>query len=121
MKSILLVFLGGGLGSSLRYVISQVVPKSEQGFPWGTFMANAIGCFLIGLLLAYFMKNVDMASNGKLLAIVGFCGGFTTMSSFSAESLQLLRDGQMKLFFLYVIGTLLLCFMLTILGLQLGK
>lgn len=108
MKDMLCVFLGGGAGSVLRYLVGVVVGSPARGaFPQNTFLANVAGCFLIGLLGAWLLRH-SMGEAWRLLLIVGFCGGFTTMSSFSNESLSLLRCGSYTLFVLYVLGSVVL-------------
>jgi CrcB protein len=121
MKNLLLVFLGGGLGSALRYWLSLVFIAKKTGFPTATFVANILGSLLIGILLALFIKNQEWTQDYKLLSAVGFCGGFTTMSSFSAENIQFLRDGNFGLFAIYVVLTILLCLLSTYLGFQFIK
>ncbi len=121
MKNFLLVFLGGGLGSGLRYLLSIVFEAKKTGFPTGTFLANILGSLLIGILLALFIKNQDWEHQYKLLAVVGFCGGFTTMSSFSMENIQFLRDGNYSMFALYLILTIAVSLLCTFLGFQIIK
>ena len=121
MKNFLLVFLGGGLGSGLRYLLSLAFQAKKTGFPLGTFVANILGSLFIGILLATFIKNQEWEQQYKLLAAVGFCGGFTTMSSFSAENIQFLRDGHYGLFALYLTLTIVICLFCTFLGFQLIK
>lgn len=115
------MFLGGGLGSGMRYLLSLAFASKKTGFPIHTFIANILGSLLIGILLALFIKNQAWEQQYKLLAAVGFCGGFTTMSSFSAENIQFLRDGNYGLFALYLVLTIALCLICTFLGFQLIK
>lgn len=121
MKNFLLVFLGGGLGSGLRYLLSFFLQSKKSGFPFGTFAANILGSLLIGILLALFIKNQEWEQQYKLLAVVGFCGGFTTMSSFSAENIQFLREGNFGMFAIYIVLTIAICLLCTFLGFQLIK
>jgi CrcB protein len=121
MKNFILVFIGGGLGSGLRYLLSLAFLSKKTDFPFHTFIANIIGSLLIGILLALFIKNQEWEQQYKLLAAVGFCGGFTTMSSFSAENLQLLKEGNYSMFAIYLVLTIALCLICTFLGFQLIK
>ena len=116
-KSLLLVFIGGGTGSVLRSLIGKLF--SFIAFPFGTLIANVLGCLLIGFLYALFNRQI-MGEDYRLLLAVGFCGGFTTFSTFSNESLHYLRSGEWGLFILYAVASLLLCLLSVWLGDKLG-
>ena len=89
-KAILLVGLGGGVGSILRYLTSVVATKYFQSnFPLGTFAVNVLGCLIIGILIGLFDKQQLANPDLRLLFITGFCGGFTTFSAASVEAAQL--------------------------------
>jgi CrcB protein len=114
MKEIAIVFIGGGFGSVLRYGVGKLFISSMSKVPMATFLVNIIGCFLIGLLLAYFSKS----SNNfyKLLLVTGFCGGFTTFSTFSNETILLFKNNQITLALVYIISSLLLGLIATFVG-----
>lgn len=95
----LVVFVGGGLGSLLRYLISWWMPYRE-GFPWATFWANMVSCLLIGGLFAIMPFLSD---NQRLLWISGFCGGLSTFSAFSRETLHLVQRGEWIVALTYVL------------------
>ena len=102
MKQLLIVFIGGGLGTVMRFLISKLLPYSGKGFPWSTFCANLIGCLLIGLLTGYFLRNSgENQSSMVLFATIGFCGGFTTFSSFAHENLSFIRSGDYSMLLVY--------------------
>ena len=88
MKSFILVFLGGGLGSGLRYLVAITMNQYSKVLPFGTFTVNMLGCLLIGLVLGYAQKENTLTSNQSLLLATGFCGGFTTFSAFASENLE---------------------------------
>ena len=87
MKQFLLVFLGGGFGSGLRYIIGKYLNSTETGIPYGTFAANIIGSLLIGIILGLAAKNDALSQNQTLLLATGFCGGFTTFSTFATKTM----------------------------------
>ncbi len=104
---ILLVGTGGMVGSVLRFVVSnwfvQHVPPS---WPWGTFIVNLVGCFLIGIILGATLKH-PQSDMYRLLLASGFCGGFTTFSAFSNEGYQMLRHHLYLLFAAYTVSSVL--------------
>ncbi|HEX9310546.1 MAG TPA: fluoride efflux transporter CrcB [Gemmatimonadaceae bacterium] len=90
----LLIALGGAAGSLLRYVVGRVAQgMSATGFPIGTLFVNVSGCFIIGVLVRQFM-NMQLSPDLRALLIVGFCGGFTTFSTFTADTLGLIEGGE---------------------------
>ena len=97
----LFVALGGALGSVLRYFMSLVIPK-VAGFPWPTFVANILGCLCIGIFSGLFLKCDSLSPNLKLFLVTGFCGGFTTFSTFANESFGMMKAGDVLLTALYV-------------------
>lgn len=106
IKNIILVGLGGALGSVARYLISVLVYSGKtQSFPWSTLLINFMGCLFLGLLLGYFQKNDNQYQELKLLLAIGVCGGMTTFSTFSAETLNLMQSGNLLATALYAISS----------------
>ncbi|HAO15147.1 MAG TPA: fluoride efflux transporter CrcB [Tenacibaculum sp.] len=108
MKQFILVFLGGGIGSALRYSISKLLGNATNSIPYGTFVVNILGSFLIGLILGYAAKNQSLTHSQTLFLATGFCGGFTTFSSFAFENHAFLKSGDFLLFFTYTLSSLTL-------------
>lgn len=95
MIKFLLVFVGGGLGAMSRYVVTTLLAGKLGNFPLGTFAANILGSFLMGILLGILVGRSSGTSElFRLFLAVGFLGGFTTFSSFSAETMTLIQNGQ---------------------------
>jgi CrcB protein len=112
----LLIALGGAAGSLLRYLLGGAVQRtSASGFPIGTMFVNVSGCFLIGILVRQFL-NMQISPELRALLIVGFCGGFTTFSTFSAETLGLIEGGEYARATGYVILSVVLCLTATFMG-----
>ena len=121
MKQLLFVFIGGGFGSIARYVLSKYFNSESSGIPFGTFLANVLGSLLIGVILGLAAKNEALNSNQTLLLATGFCGGFTTFSTFAYENHVFLKTGDFMSFFLYAIGSFVLAFAAVFFGLFLVK
>ncbi len=102
LKTILAVGAGSFLGGAGRYLLSLAMKGLGKGFPWGTLTVNLAGCLLIGILWGVFSKNGTEGSNWALFLTVGFCGGFTTFSTFSKEALVMLQTGNIWGFAGYV-------------------
>lgn len=112
----LLIALGGAAGSVVRYLLGGAIQRaSGSGFPVGTMVVNVSGCFLIGILVRQFM-NVQLSQDLRALLIVGFCGGFTTFSTFSAETLALIEGGEYTRAGAYVLLSVVLCLLATLIG-----
>ena len=122
-KNIMLVALGGAVGSVARYLVSRALNGTLlAAFPLGTMTANVLGCFVIGLVCG--MADGDGAPVGpdlKLLLTVGFCGGFTTFSTFMNETLALARGGEALAPALYVGASVALGLLAVVGGYQLVK
>jgi len=102
IKTLLLVGTGGFLGSISRFLASRFIQENiPVAFPFGTFSVNITGCFLIGLIYGFSERSSLLTSEWKMFLAVGFCGGFTTFSTFANENLALLRDGDFFHFLLY--------------------
>lgn len=122
MKIPLIIFFGGGLGSVCRYLVNRwVVDIAITRFPYGTFLVNVVGCFLIGFLIFATEKATLPSVEWRLFLVTGFCGGFTTFSSFSYENVQLLTTHQSLNFLLYTFGSIVLGFLATYLGILLAR
>jgi len=120
-REIVAVFVGGGIGSIIRYLITKVSFFSSNSFPYSTFISNIIGCFILGLALTYFMKNDSQNSTIFIFIAVGFCGGFTTFSTFSSEGLELINNGNLITFILYTFTSIFLGIIAIYLGASIYK
>lgn len=123
LKNILLVALGGAAGSVARYLLSKAIQNTAAtAFPWGTMAVNVAGCLLIGLL--YGLASGDgtrLGADLKLMLTVGFCGGFTTFSTFANESLTLAKTGDALLSAAYIGSSMALGMLAVMAGAQLAK
>ncbi|MDR1503713.1 MAG: fluoride efflux transporter CrcB [Prevotella sp.] len=117
LKQILLVSIGGAVGSVMRFLTSVLVTRSEPfPFPVGTFAVNILGCFCIGLF-----ANLLPSNNLRFLLITGFCGGFTTFSTFASETLTLANNNQMAMAFVYTLSSCVLGIGAVWLGMYVSK
>lgn len=106
INNILLVAFGGAAGSVMRFLCQKWINDAyHHTFPLATFLVNVAGCFLIGILYALGEKGNILSSHTRLLLITGFCGGYTTFSTFAFENMSLLRTGDHFYFLLYALGS----------------
>ena len=117
IKILLLIGSGSFLGGISRYLTSRYIQENVLSvFPFGTFTVNILGCFLIGVIYALSERADFMSVETRMFLTAGFCGGFTTFSTFSNESLALLRDGNILFVALYAGGSVILGILATYLG-----
>lgn len=123
LKDLLFVALGGGIGSALRYLTSRVVVKLVSGnlIFLGTFTANIIGSLLIGLLSGWMLINQPDNQTFRLLFIVGFCGGYTTFSTFAFENMRLIELNQWGILTAYVLASVVLGVLAVWVGVRLAR
>ena len=122
MGILLSIFLGGGLGSILRFLISDQTNRLFlSSFPFGTTVVNVIGAFLMGLAVSYFADKVNVSQNIKMFLTIGFLGGFTTFSTFNLDFYQLFSNGEILASLLYLFATFTFTIIAFYLGLSLFK
>lgn len=108
IEKVFIVGLGSFVGGGLRFFISQMIKKYiDKPFPLATFVVNLLGCLLIGMFYAMFEEQNPMNNNKLMFLTVGFCGGFTTFSTFIDESLNILRLTNMYKMSLYLIASII--------------
>ena len=124
MKDILYIFIGGGVGSVMRYLaqiaINQRISIDTFPFSWGTFIVNILGCFLIGVFYSI-SERFQFSMETRLFLTVGICGGFTTFSTFSNDGLSLLEGRYFLTFILYTLLSIGLGLLAVFAGGYLGK
>lgn len=108
--NVFMVFIGGGIGSVLRYLISVLFFKNNSGhdFPWATLFANVLACLVFAFTLVVLKQKINQTYG--LLFATGFCGGLSTMSTFSVEVMRLIAGQNYMVAFSYVFLSLILCF-----------
>lgn len=122
IKQLVLVGLGGAFGSILRFLTSMFTLKYHVGlFPLGTFLVNIVGCLLIGLFIGVSERNQLMGADLRLLLVTGFCGGYTTFSTFSSENLQLIQNGNYVMFVFYTLLSIFLGILAVYVGFLISK
>jgi fluoride exporter len=121
-RIIFYVAAGSSIGGVARYLSQQFVQKYfPSSFPWGTLSVNVIGCFLIGIIYALAEKGEVMSPEMRILLATGFCGGFTTFSSFAYENIKLIQDGEYFYTLLYIVASVIVGILAVYLGALLTK
>lgn len=122
MKDFLAISVAAILGANLRYVLSRVAAR-EFGpvFPYGTLLINILGSFIVGLFVIWTTERVLLDPRWRLLVVVGFCGSFTTFSSYAFESMSYFEQGQWALMLANVLGNNLLCLGAALAGMALAR
>ncbi len=115
-----LVAIGGAIGAVLRYAVLGLAQAGNTVFPWGTFTVNTIGSFLIGFLWVFFEQGF-LSPNVRIFLFIGILGGFTTFSSFSLETMNLIRDSEKGLAMLNILFTMVSPLVCAFGGLFIGK
>jgi len=122
LLQIVIVGLGGFIGSVSRFWLSSLAYRIlGQDFPYGTLLVNVFGCFLIGFLMAFFEERFTVIPNLRVFLTIGILGGFTTFSSFSYETVALLREGSYFVGLLNVFISVFVCLSATWIGAVAGK
>jgi fluoride exporter len=122
LRTLLIVGAGGFIGSVMRYLVQLFVERDMSStFPWGTFVANITGSFIIGVVFALAQKGNLLSAEWRLFLAVGICGGFTTFSAFAYNNLTMLREGVYGQFILNVGGSLIFGLLAVYLGMIAAK
>lgn len=120
MKELIVIFIGSGFGGISRYGLSKLVNNFHTfSFPFGTFIVNLVACFILGITIGLVDQKNLLPPTSKLFLTVGFCGGFSTFSTFSNETLQLFQQGNFLTAFLYVFFSIFVCILSLFFGLLL--
>jgi CrcB protein len=122
MKELIYIFIGGGLGSIVRYILGRWVNAfHNSNFPFGTLTINIIACFVLGFIIGLADHKQLLSPASRLFWAVGFCGGFSTFSAFSSETLTLIQQGQNSTMLLYIILSVVVCLIATFGGLLISE
>src|SRR4051812_17983209 len=103
MKQFLLVFIGGGLGSIARFLVGKAYSSWQPDFPFATLTSNFLSCIVFGIVVMLGVDKINLTYPLKLLLITGFCGGFSTYSAFTFETVDMFKSGQNALAFSNII------------------
>ncbi|MFO7827715.1 MAG: fluoride efflux transporter CrcB [Bacteroidales bacterium] len=122
MKTALFIGLGGFMGSIARYYVSKInLIPALAAIPFGTLLVNIAGSFILGILTGIADRSMLLSVEWRLFLMVGFCGGFTTFSTFASENLMMMRNANFQGMFLYTIISVVLAFLFVYLGYNLSK
>lgn len=119
----LIIGVGGGIGAMGRFALSTYINRLHGSFyPWGTFLVNVLGCFIMGLAFVFFtLKYPHLPMGWRGFVMVGLLGAFTTFSSFALEALTLLQQQHYTLALLYMFASVIICMIAVTIGYGAGK
>ena len=110
MLNVLAVFLGGGAGSLIRYMVNTLFTKYNiLNFPYATLFVNIVGSFILGIFFVFFINKTNLHPAWRLALSVGFCGGLTTFSTFSVETFEMIKNGYFFIAAVYIITSVIVC------------
>ncbi|KUO53386.1 MAG: chromosome condensation protein CrcB [Desulfitibacter sp. BRH_c19] len=116
------IALGGAIGALGRYLLSSwVYNKGDFIFPWGTFVVNVLGCFFLGMFYVWGAEKLIISPNIRAFLAVGLLGAFTTFSTFSLETLNIIKEGEIKIALLNIISSLVVCLFAVWLGMMIAE
>ncbi len=122
LKTLFIIAAGGGIGSTARFLVQKYSYEFyPHPFPFGTLLVNILGCFLIGIFYALAEKGNILSPEWRLLLTTGFCGGFTTFSTFALENVSLMKSGDFLYVGIYIAGSVIVGVLATYLGILLIK
>lgn len=122
MKELIYIFIGGGLGSLVRFLLGKWVNTfHNSNFPFGTLTINIIACFVMGFIIGLADHKQLLSPAIRLFWVVGFCGGFSTFSAFSSETFTLIQQGQNTTMLLYILLSVGVCLTATFGGLFIAE
>ena len=122
LKNFLAISVAAVVGANLRYLLSRVAAR-ELGpvFPYGTLFINIVGSFIVGFFIIWTTERVLIDPRWRLLVVIGFCGSFTTFSSYAFETMAYFEQGQWGLMFVNILSNNILCLVAALAGMALGR
>jgi len=110
MKEIIAIFVGGGSGSLFRYFFGKWIVPFSTPFPFSTFLSNLVACVIFGVVTGLAYQKIEMNETYKRLVLTGFCGGLSTFSTFNFEMFHLIKSGNIAMALLYLVLSIVVCF-----------